>query len=196
MSDEKMISVTEIHLLGLDNVQKRWGWFVVLGLLLVLIGAIALGHSVMTTVISMIFIGWLMVIGGAFQTANAIISRDWGGFFIDLLTGLLYAIAGFLIITRPADSAAAFTLLIAILLMFGGIFRVALVIATRFHHGGWLLLHGIINFLLGLMILQEWPISGLWVIGLFIGIDMMFNGWSLVMLGLAVRSIPKQPPQA
>jgi uncharacterized membrane protein HdeD (DUF308 family) len=58
----------------------------------------------------------------------------------------------------------------------------------------WLLLHGLINLLLGFVIWQGWPLSGLWVIGLFIGIDMMFNGWSLVMLAVAAKTLPVSEP--
>jgi uncharacterized membrane protein HdeD (DUF308 family) len=106
------------------------------------------------------------------------------------LTGLLYFVAGMMIITNPGATAVTLTLLIAMLLIFGGIFRIALAVAVRFHNGIWLLLHGAINLFLGISIWQNWPLSGLWVIGLFIGIDMMLNGWSLIMLGLTARNIP------
>ena len=122
--------------------------------------------------------------------------RTTRGYFVDLLAGLLYSVAGFLIVTHPAATAMGLTLLIAILLIFGGIFRIAAAITVRFHNGIWLLLHGLVNLLLGSCIWQDWPISGLWVIGLFIGIDMIFNGWSLIMLGLAAKNLSSDNPQA
>ncbi len=117
-------------------------------------------------------------------------AQKWSGFFIDLLTGILYVVVGFMLIRSPGETATALTLLIAMFLLFGGIFRVAVAIATRYHNWGWLLLHGIVDVLLGVLIWKQWPLSGLWVIGLFVGIDMLLNGWTLVMLGLAARRLP------
>jgi len=194
MSVHRVTSVSELHLVGVDRLRKRWGWFVGLGVLLALLGTIALGSSVLLTLASMVFVGWLMIVGGIFQTAHAFTCREWGGFFVDLLAGLLYSVAGLLIILHPAATAVGLTLLIAILLIFGGVFRIAVALTVRFHNWTWLLLHGAINLLLGFSILQSWPFSGLQVIGLFIGIDMIFNGWSLIMLGLAAKNLPADNP--
>lgn len=116
--------------------------------------------------------------------------KKWSGFFIDLLTGLLYAVVGFLIVGNPGATAVTLTLLIAMFLIFGGIFRVVVAFVVRYHNWGWLVLHGVVNLFLGIAIWRQWPLSGLWVIGLFIGIDMIFNGWSLVMLGLTAKNLP------
>ena len=121
---------------------------------------------------------------------HAFSCAKWSGFFIDLLTGILYVVVGFMMIANPGESAAALTLLIAMFLMFGGIFRIVVAISTRYQHWGWLLLHGVVSLLLGISIWRQWPLSGLWVIGLFVGIDMLLNGWSLVMLGLAAHKLP------
>ena len=189
MSIQHTVSFAELHLVGVDQLRKRWSWFVGLGVVLVILGAIAIGSSVIFTLASMVFVGWLMIMGGVLQTAHAFTCKERAGFFIDLLTGLLYSVAGFLIVVNPAATAMGLTLMIAILLIFGGVFRIAAAIAVRFHNGIWLMLHGVVNLLLGTCILQEWPVSGLWVIGLFIGIDMFLGGWSLIMLGLAAKTL-------
>lgn len=183
-------NMTSLHLVGVDELKKRSGWFIGLGVALVILGTIALGSSVMFTLASMVFIGYLLVVGGILQTAHAFLAKRWGGFFLDLLTGVLNIVVGLLIAAHPAAVAAALTLLIAMFLILGGIFRIMLALAIRFQHVFWLVLHGIISVVLGVMILQEWPVSGLWVIGLFIGIDMVFNGWTLIMLGLVARKLP------
>jgi uncharacterized membrane protein HdeD (DUF308 family) len=139
----------------------------------------------------MVFIGWLMVMAGVLQTAHGFSSKAWGGFFIELLAGLLYAVVGLLIVTHPAAAAVELTLIIAVLLILGGMFRTAVAIAVRLPNSIWLLIHGAVNILLGMAIIMGWPASGLWVIGTFIGIDMIFNGWTLVMLSFALR--PAQP---
>ena len=128
--------------------------------------------------------------GGVLQAAHACSCKGWGGFFIDLLTGILYVVVGFMVVANPGTTAVALTLLIAMFLTFGGIFRIMVALVVRFQNWIWLLLHGVVNLLLGIAIWRQWPLSGLWVIGLFVGIDMLFNGWSLVMLGLAAKNLP------
>jgi uncharacterized membrane protein HdeD (DUF308 family) len=103
-------------------------------------------------------------------------------------------VVGGMVAAHPGATAVALTLLIAVLLIMGGAFRIAVAFSISFQNRWWLLLHGVINILLGFMIIQDWPISGLWVIGLFIGIDMLLNGWSLVMLGFAAKNLPEEKP--
>ncbi|MDB5335217.1 MAG: uncharacterized protein JWN70_836 [Planctomycetaceae bacterium] len=184
------LSLTSLHLLGVDELKKRSGWFIGLGIALVVLGMMALGSAMIFTLASMVFIGSLLAAAGILQTIHALLAKRWGGFFVDLLMGVMNIVVGLLIAGHPAAVAAALTLLIAVFLIVGGIFRIVLAMAIRFQHVFWLVLHGVINVMLGVMILQEWPISGLWVIGLFIGIDMVFNGWALIMLGMAAKKLP------
>lgn len=186
------IPPTSLHLLGLGDLRKRWGWFFGLGVLLVLLGGVSLGSSVALTLVSMMFIGGLMIAGGILQALHAVACKGWGGFFVDLLTGILYVVAGVMMVGNPGASAIALTLMIALLLIFGGLFRIVVAFAVPFHNRMWLFLHGAINLLLGILIWQQWPVSGLWVIGLFVGIDMIFNGWALIMLGLAAKKLPSE----
>jgi uncharacterized membrane protein HdeD (DUF308 family) len=85
-------------------------------------------------------------------------------------------------------------LIIAMFLVFEGVFRIVAALVARYPHSGWVLFNGVITLLLGVMIWRRWPYSGLWVIGLFVGIEMLLNGWSLVMLSLAGRKLPDQAP--
>lgn len=181
--------VTELHLVGLEMVGKRWGWLIGLGIFLVVLGMTAISASVFATLATMVFVGCLMLVGGILQTIHAIAMRSWSGFYIDLMAGVLYAVVGFVIVAHPGSTAVALTLMIAILLILGGIFRILIALAVGYQNRIWLILHGVVNLLLGFAIWHDWPLSGLWVIGLFIGIDMMFNGWSLIMLGLAARKL-------
>ena len=82
------------------------------------------------------------------------------------------------------------TLIIAIFLIISGIFRIVSALSERFTGWGWVLLNGGVSLLLGLLIYKQWPLSGLWVIGLFVGIDLIFNGWAWIMLSLAMRKPP------
>lgn len=193
MVNDLNVSVSQVNLVGLEQFRKKWCWFLGIGVLLVVLGATALGSVLTTTtvtMVTMVFIGWLMIAAGIAQTVHAFGTKDWGGFFIDLLGGVLYAVSGFLIVNHPAMAAESLTLFIALFLIFSGIFRICLAIAVRFPHWGWMLLHGVVGLLLGLSIWRSWPMSGLWVIGTFVGVDMIFNGWSLIMLGLAAKKLP------
>lgn len=183
-------NIVSLHMLGLDELQRRWGWVLALGILLVILGMIALGASVVATLASVIFFGWLLIFAGILQSAHAFGIRQWGGFFADLLFGLLYIVVGLMMILHPAAAAIELTLLIALFLFIGGIFRIALAASIRFHHAMWLVIHGVINILLGILIWRQWPLSGLWVIGLFLGIDMLFNGWTLIMLSFMIKNVP------
>ncbi len=176
---------------GRDTLRKSWGWYLALGILMIVLGTIGLGTTVTVeiTLVSVVFFGWLLIIGGVFQAGHAFWRREWSGFFIDLLTGVLYTVVGGLIITHPLGSAVELTLIIAVLFLFSGVFRIVTAIAVPLPNRGWLMVNGVITLLLGVMILAQWPGSGLWVIGMFIAIDMIFNGWSLVMLSLAARKM-------
>ena len=186
------MNLSGLHLIGLGELKKNWGWFLALGIALLVLGAIALGASVAMTIVSMVLLGWLLIIGGVLEGVHAFWrERAWGGFFIDLLTGILYVVVGFMVLANPGEAALALTLLIALFLMFSGLFRIVVALILRFPHWGWLILHGAVNLVLGIAIWRQWPLSGLWVIGLFVGIDMIFNGWSLVMLGLAAKKLPE-----
>ncbi|HVS38042.1 MAG TPA: DUF308 domain-containing protein, partial [Gemmataceae bacterium] len=98
-----------------------------------------------------------------------------------------------LMIARTDEGAAAFTLLAAGCLLVSGVFRVVLAVYQRFDGWGWVLLNGVVSFILGAAIWRHWPSSSEWVIGLFLGIEMLFGGWSWVMLALRLRSLPKEP---
>jgi uncharacterized membrane protein HdeD (DUF308 family) len=177
-------------MVGADELRKKWGWFLALGIVLIIGGTVAIGMSCLTTVFSVMLLGWLMIVGGILEAVHAFSCKGWSGFIIDLLTGLLYVVVGFMCVANPGATAVALTLLIAMFLIFGGIFRSVIAVIMRYPNWGWVLLHGVINLLLGVMIWRQWPLSGLWVIGLFVGIDMIFNGWSLVMLSLAAKNLP------
>jgi uncharacterized membrane protein HdeD (DUF308 family) len=175
---------------GFEEVRKHSTWFLVIGIALVIIGMIAIGSAVAMTIVSVMFLGWLLIIGGVFEVIHGFTRRSWSGFFINLFGGVLYAVAGVVMVTNPALAAVTLTLLIAMMLIVAGLFRVFIAFSIPLHHRGWLILNGVISILLGAMIWSSWPRSGLWVIGLFIGIDMIFDGWTEIMLALSARSQP------
>jgi len=181
---------------GIEEVRKHSTWFLVLGIALVILGMIAIGWAVATTIVSVIFLGWLLIIGGVLHVIHGFKHRPWSGFFINLLAGVLYAVAGLVMVANPALAAVTLTLLIAMILIVAGLFRLFVAFSTPLDHRGWLILNGVVSILLGVMIWRSWPVSGLWVIGMFVGIDMIFDGWTEIMLALSVRHTAAEPQLA
>ncbi len=179
---------------GLDSLRRNWGWYLALGILQIILGVFAIVASQVATLLSVLVFGWVLVVGGALAVIHAFWRARWSGFFVDLIVGLLYVLAGLMMVFEPIRAGVALTLLIAIFLIVAGAFRIIVAIGGRFAHRGWMFLNGLITLVLGVLIWRQWPISGLWVIGLFVGIEMVFYGWSLVMLSMAAKRIP--PPMS
>ena len=172
---------------SLEDFQKNRGWFLALGILLIIGGTLAIIYDVTATMLSVLFFGWLLIIAGGFEAVQSFWQPKWGGFFLNLFVGILGVVVGFHLISSPAAGAVVLTLVMAVYFMVIGIIRTVSALTMRFPNWGWTLLSGIITFILGLLIRLQWPYSGLFIIGLFIGIDMIFSGWSYVMLSLAAR---------
>jgi uncharacterized membrane protein HdeD (DUF308 family) len=171
----------------LEAIRAHWVWFLVLGITLIIIGTIAVGMPFVASLATAVAFGALLLVGGIAQLTGAFWTRDWSGFLLSLLMGVLYAVLGLFFMRDPGDALLAMTLLLACALIIGGLFRIIGSAMYRFPHWGWVFVGGIINLALGVMIWRQWPVSGLWVIGLFVGIDLIFTGWTWVMLALAVR---------
>jgi len=171
----------------ISGIGKHWGWFLTLGILLVALGVIAIGAATYTTVFSVFLFGVLLLTGGIVQVIQSFLSRHSNGLFLALLLGVLYIVTGFLCVAKPAAMAVGLTLWIAAFCFIAGLYRMINSAALRFDHWGWVFFNGLVTFILGILIFADWPLSGLWVIGLFVGIDMILSGWSCVLLSLLVR---------
>ncbi len=174
---------------AVDKLRRNWAWFLVLGILLVILGTTAVALSYTTTLVSIFFIGALLLISGIATIIYSLWAKDWSGFFISLLLGLLYAVTGYIFLHKPIQAASALTLIIGSLFLVGGIFKIITSLFVRFEQWGWIFFSGIISTLLGFLILQDWPEASLWVIGLFVGIDLIVYGWTWIILALAARNI-------
>ena len=172
---------------AIEELHRHWALFFALGVALIALGTIGILVSALFTLASVVFFGWLLVIAGAGLTIHAFWAKRWSGFFLQFLSGLLYLVAGWMLATHPELSAITLTLVIAISFVVQGAFRIGAALSTRIDGWGSLLASGIITLVLGLMIWNEWPLSGVWVIGLFVGVDMFFYGGWLVSLALYVR---------
>jgi uncharacterized membrane protein HdeD (DUF308 family) len=175
----------------LDEARRHWGRFLVLGIALIVLGSVALGAAWLTTLASVLLFGWLLIFSGVMETVAAFWAGQWSGFFLHLLSGVLNVVVGVLILAHPGAVAVGLTLLLAVFFLVAGLFRIIAAFALRFPNWGWALLGGVITTILGAMIWAEWPSSALWVIGTFVGIELLFRRWGWVMFALAARQGPR-----
>jgi uncharacterized membrane protein HdeD (DUF308 family) len=173
---------------GLAALRDRWGWIVGIGVLLSVLGLVALGSVVTATVASVWVVGVAMMIGGAAEVANAFAMKSWGKFFLWALVGLLYGVAGVFAILNPLLAAGVLTLFLGAGLVAAGIMRIILAFQmTKCAPWIWAALSGVITALLGAVILMKWPVSSLFALGVFLGVDLLFAGASWIGVGLALR---------
>jgi uncharacterized membrane protein HdeD (DUF308 family) len=172
----------------LQALHQQWWCFLLLGISLVVIGSICIADPLIASISSVLVLGFLMLAGGITQIVSSFWAGKWSGMLMHMLIGVLYAVVGYMIIDAPGISLAVLTKFIAIFLIVGGVFRIVSALMMRFHDWGWVLLNGLITLILGLIINRQ-PGDNLWVIGLFIGIEMIFNGWAWVMLAIGLRRV-------
>lgn len=168
----------------LQEAKKNWGWFLALGLLLIALGIAAICFSFSVTLFSVFLLGVFLLSAGVVQVIQACLARKWNGFFLSLMLGILYLLVGFFCAARPMEAAVSLTLWIAGFCFIVGLFRMIVALIMRFEEWGWLFFSGLITFILGASIYAQWPFSGLWIIGLFVGVDMILSGWSWIRLSL------------
>ena len=182
---------------GVERIRKHWVVALLLGIVLAVMGTFAIACASTTALVSFVtvyFLGVVLLVASGVQLAEGVLGRGVGNFFLHLLVAVLYFIAGVLVFEHPGRTVAGLTLVIAAVLFVEGVLRVVVALTERFHGWGWVLLNGVISLALGVMIWRQWPESSLWVIGLFVGIDLLFNGWSLIMLALTLRGLPRPTP--
>ena len=171
-----------------NQLSRNWIWLLALGVIFIILGMIGLGMTVGLTLVSVLFIGVLMIIAGVLQLIDTYRCKNWQGVIWHALIGILYIIAGAVVIHDPIFASAFFTAILAWMLIAIGLVRLMMLFVLRQEKGfGWLLLSGLSALALGIMILFHWPYSGLWVLGLLIAIELIINGWSYVFISLALR---------
>jgi uncharacterized membrane protein HdeD (DUF308 family) len=169
-----------------DQVVQHRGWFIFLSLLLIVAGAAAIAFPVLSTFAVELWAAIAFAIAGVAQTIHAFAARSWGGFFWGLLVGLLYLAAGIVLWLNPIAGVVTLTVFLAAVLVVDGVFRSILALQIRPRAGWfWLLLGGIVGIVLGVMIWQQLPSSALSVLGLLLGINLVFSGLTFLMLAMS-----------
>jgi uncharacterized membrane protein HdeD (DUF308 family) len=179
-----------------QHLRSEWWWLLLFGILLVLCGTVAVVFPALTSVAAIVVLGVVLMIAGIATIIASLWAGKWSGMLVQMLVGVLYLMLGFAIRDsvrdNPIETLKVMTLLVATFFIVAGGFRVLAALAVRFPYWGWALLNGIVTFLLGVVIYRHFPVSALWVIGLLVGLEMLFNGWTWIMLSLAIRRIPAE----
>lgn len=159
--------------------RRSTGWSIFIGVLLMVLGLITLGAQAFTTLATVLFFGWMLIIGGIVQIFNGFFAR--GDRAISFVGGILTLIVGIIVAANPTFTAATVTLLISLLLLVSGVYYVISSLVTRGKNWGWSLTGGLLTLILGIVILTGWPVTGMNAIGLFVGLAFFVNGFFMVV---------------
>lgn len=171
--------------------QAHWQLFLFEGVVLVVLGIVALILPPLASIAVAILFGWLLFIGGVFGLITTLIGRHAPGFWWAILSSLVAIVAGVLLFGWPAGGALSLTLVLTAFLAADGILTIMLALDyRRALHGRWhwLLVNGVIDLFLAVVIFIGLPASAAWAIGIIVGVDMLFGGSSLIAMSLAARS--------
>jgi uncharacterized membrane protein HdeD (DUF308 family) len=173
---------------AMGPLRAKWGWIVALGVVYLAAGIIALGSVVAATVATVMVVGVMMVASGVAEVINAFQVRTWGKFILWLLLGLLYILSGFVAWRNPLLTAALLTLILGASLVASGVTRIILAFGMRSGSPWiWVAVSGVITAIVGLIILAHWPVNSLFLLGVFLGVDLIIAGVGWIWLGLGLR---------
>ena len=186
-----MTTVTDFFAAGLDQVRRSWIWFLVVGILLIILGVVCVGKAQTATTFSILALGWVLAISGVAWLVSSFYAFSWHGFFLYLLNAIIRGVTGYLLIRHPDAGAAGVTMLLAALFIVGGLFRGVGASVIRFPRWGWTVFSGLVSFVLGVYLLTTWPTASTYFIGVVIGVDLIFDGTALVGFAGAIHSLPE-----
>lgn len=179
------------------ELKKNWAWMLSLGIFMVILGTIGLGMTVLLNEIVVLYFGLLLLFGSGVQLMQAFRAQAWKGRVWHILIALVYLLGGIVVVTDPVVAGMTLALLLAWTFIAIGALRLIMAWQIRGTSGWlWALFSGILSVALGIMIVNEWPQSGLWVIGLFVAIEMLFAGWSQIMIAIAAKNYTPQDAAA
>lgn len=173
-----------------EKLINNWGWFFFLGILLIIAGAIGCAANTFATFVFVYFVGFMLLFAGILQVFQCFYTSGWRNFFLWLIAGLIYVAAGIICFTNPFASAQILTILLGFFLIIAGVFRLMVGFSNKHVAGyGWVVFSAILSLLLGFMVIFQWQESWFWMLGLFFSIDILFQGFSWVAIGLGLKSL-------
>lgn len=184
-----MRTIAEDVTSSVDQAHKTWGWYLVMGIALVLVGIYAIWSGTAATLASIVVLGAVLFIAGIFQLGAALVARGAGHVILALLAGALDIVVGIMLMEHPDAGALTVTLLLAALFVAGGIIRFFSALYLQFPQYGWVAFSGAMSFVLGILLWIQWPVSAAWFIGFIVGLNFIFAGISWSALALKLKSV-------
>ena len=181
-----------MHVAPLRNVyadvpSDHWLMLMVLGVVLVLLGIMAISVPLFTALAITTFLGIILTIGGLVMAIGSFHLRVTDGFWATLLNGILSLIVGILLLLNPGVGVLVMTLLISVLFFVGGLVKITTGLTRSLPNSGWFVLGGIVSLILGILIGTHWPSSAIWVIGLYVGIYLIYMGFLTLQTAFMVH---------
>jgi uncharacterized membrane protein HdeD (DUF308 family) len=190
MSIDRVRNESDLQRAVVSAIHEHWVLFLVEGIILVILGALAILVPPLATIAFTILIGWLFLISGAVGLFTTFWMRTAPGFWWSLLSALIAITAGFLLLVWPLTGALSLTLVLTAFFIVEGVASIMYGIEHRNQltgRWGWMLVSGIIDLILAAIIIAGLPGTVAWALGLLVGIDMLFGGAALISMALAAR---------
>jgi uncharacterized membrane protein HdeD (DUF308 family) len=185
-----MTNISSLFAAGIEEVRKSWGWFLVCGIVLMVLGAGCIAKAQTATTFSILVLGWVLAISGVTWLVSAFQAWTWGGFFVYLLNAIIRGVTGYLLIRHPNAGAESVTMVLAALFIVGGLFRIAGASVIQFPRWGWTVLAGVVSVGLGIFLFASWPAASAYFVGIAIGTDLLFDGAALLGFAVAIHGLP------
>ena len=185
-----MSYISNLFTAGIEEVRKSWGWFFVCGIVLIALGAMCIVKDQTATAFSILALGWVLLISAVVWIVNSLQAWTWGGSLVYALNALIRGVTGYLLIRHPDAGASAVTMVLAVLFIVGGIFRVIGASSIQFPRWGWTAFAGVVSAVLGISLFTAWPTASTYFVGMAIGIDLLLDGGALLGFAAAIHSLP------
>lgn len=173
---------------AMEKLRHRWAWFVGLGVLAAFLGAVALTMAVHATIATVYMIAIFMIIAGGSEIMIGLGAKTWGRFFLWIVAGLFYIVAGAFALARPAHAAVILTLMLGSAMLAAGVIRIYIGTHMHSHAKTMVIVGGAVTALVGLLIILGWPTNSFIILGTLLGIDLLFTGMMWIGFGLKLRS--------
>jgi uncharacterized membrane protein HdeD (DUF308 family) len=179
------------HTIG-DTLRAHWRLYVFQGVLMIILGVLAVAAPAFATLTVDIYVGWLFLISGVLGLIAMFSARNVPGFLWTLVTALLSIVVGGVLLWKPVEGAVSLTLVLTAFFIVEGIFQAVAAFTYRDaipSRWGWLLASGVADLALAAIIIAGWPGTAAWVLGLLVGVNLLTTGWAVVMVALGARDI-------
>ena len=175
-----------------DTVRLHWQLFLAQGVIMLILGVLAIIWPGISTIAVDIYVGWLFLLSGIVGIFTMFLARDVQAFLWMLLTAALSLFVGIVLLWHPVEGAVSLTLVLIALFIVEGIFQIAASLSYRNvfpESWGWMLASGIADLILAALIIKGWPSTAAWALGLIVGINLITSGAAIVMVALAGKAL-------